>query len=405
MNGSPHGGAQGSPQVTPENYRGKMDQWRQQASAGRKDYEPQARQQIQSQFQEYSPPLYASIVGYKRDWNLLVAQSRLSGFAATLGRDFSDAEAKAITEYTLQNIHANAACKWATVGLAGYMTYRGRNTWQFPFYRPKLGGRFNPSEASSLFSNKKVRGLYPNLIWHTMRFLSYAVVTSFMVEPIFKAVNHIWTQQDMMKDSRLEQFTKDASRRVEQVLSKGPPQASPRHESSEDDSQNDYTFSQQQIEQQPSSGSSDSSASTNSWYNPVETTRARERTQQHQAQTRDDWDVLDDDDASPVSSPSRATPRSTVSGGSSWDRLRQQSQPNTQQAEYGSSSGWSSSSNSQTQQSQGGWGESGRSQDSYSHSSSDQDKGPTKDQAQAEFDRLVERERGGIDQEKTWGKR
>lgn len=391
MNGSPHGGAQ-SPQVTPENYRGKMDQWRQQASAGRKDYEPQARQQIQSQFQEYSPPLYASIVGYKRDWNLLVAQSRLSGFAATLGRDFSDAEAKAITEYTLQNIHANAACKWATVGLAGYMTYRGRNTWQFPFYRPKLGGRFNPGEASSLFSNKKIRGLYPNLIWHTMRFLSYAVVTSFMVEPIFKAVNHIWTQQDMMKDSRLEQFTKDASRRVEQVLSKGPPQASPRHESSEDDNQSDYTFNRQQIEQQSSSSSSDNSASTNPWYNPVETTRTREHTQP-QTQTQENWDVLDDDDASPVASPSRATSRSTVSGGSTWERLRQQSQPNTQQSEYGSSSGWSGSSNSQTQQSQGGWGE------------SDQAKEATKDQAQAEFDRLVERERGGVDQEKTWGRR
>ncbi|KAF4984900.1 hypothetical protein FDECE_16991, partial [Fusarium decemcellulare] len=207
----------GGPVVSREKYR-QIEDWRQHALAQRNQYQSRVQDQVDRQFYEYSPPFYASVIGYKRDWNLLVTTSRISGFAATLGRDLEDEETKVIAEYTLSNIHTNAALKWFTLGIAAYMTYRGRRTWQFPFYKPKMNGRFNPNEATSIFSNKKIRGPYPRFIWHTMRFTAYAAVTMLLVEPVFRAVSFIRTESAMAQDSRLQQFTKDASKRVEQVM-------------------------------------------------------------------------------------------------------------------------------------------------------------------------------------------
>ncbi|KAI8723926.1 hypothetical protein NCS52_00249400 [Fusarium sp. LHS14.1] len=362
-----------------EAYKHSMEEWRQQALAQRDQYQPRVQDQINRLFHEYSPPFYVSLIGYKRDWNLLVATSRVSGFASTLGRELEDQEVKAIAEYTLNNIHNNAAAKYITVGLAAYMTYRGRNTWQFPFYKPKLGGRFNPNEATSIFTNKKIHGRYPRFTWHTLRFTAYAAVTMLMVEPVFRTVNFIRVESAMAQDSRLEQFTKDASKRVEQVMAnptsarvpfKNPPK------------------------EEGSWSNEDTERTNQPRYNiPWNKTQVPPQTQESQSDDHD-WDVLDDDDASPVAASSRNQPISSVSG-SAWDRIRQQSQqPQTQQEPRG----WAQKSESQS------WGNSSNSNDSYSFNNADEEKSLAKEQAQQEFDKLVERERRGVDEDK-WGRR
>ncbi|KAM0562797.1 hypothetical protein ACHAPJ_001637 [Fusarium lateritium] len=396
------------PAQSRENYRHSMEEWRQQALAQRNQYQPRVQEQITRSFHEYSPPWYASIIGYRRDWNLLVATSRVSGFASTLGRDLEDEEAKAIAEYTLNNIHTNAALKWFTIGLAGYMTYRGRRTWQFPFYKPKLNGRFNPNEATSLFTQKKIRGPYPRFTWHTLRFTAYAAVTMLMVEPVFRAVNFIRTETAMTNDSRLKQFTKDASKRVEQVMSNPTASRVPftGRDAKGDDENNPW-------------GSSESSETSNNGYeNKYQSTptqywdkaQSSTTTQQSQQHPKDDWSVLDDDDdASPIAASARSQPVYNPSG-SAWDRVRQQSQgaPQQQQQSDFQSRGWATRSQSESQpQAQSGWGNksAGSSSESFSFSGSDGEKVVAKEQAQNEFDRLVERERKGVDQEKSWGRR
>ncbi|RSM14615.1 hypothetical protein CEP52_001237 [Fusarium oligoseptatum] len=373
---------------TREAYKHSMEEWRQQALAHRDQYQPRVQDQINRLFHEYSPPFYVSLIGYKRDWNLLVATSRVSGFASTLGRELEDQEVKAIAEYTLNNIHNNAAAKYITVGLAAYMTYRGRHTWQFPFYKPKLGGRFNPNEATSIFSNKKIRGRYPRFTWHTLRFTAYAAVTMLMVEPVFRTVNFIRVESAMAQDSRLEQFTKDASKRVEQVManptSAGVPfKKTPKEEGSWSNEDTDR------------SDRSDQSRYNIPWVGRQLPAQQTQKTQQ-ESQSDHDWDVLDDDDASPVAATARNQPVSSVSG-SAWDRIRQQSQqpqPQTQQEPRG----WGQKSESQS------WGSSNNSSESYSFSNSDEEKPLAKEQAQQEFDKLVERERRGVDEDK-WGRR
>ncbi|KAF5002828.1 hypothetical protein FGRMN_82 [Fusarium graminum] len=404
MNPQPNGAG---PAQSRENYRHSMEEWRQSALAQRNQYEPRVKEQVTRSFQEYSPPLYASIIGYRRDWNLLVATSRVSGFAATLGRDLDNEEAKAIAEYTLGNIHTNAGLKWLSLAIAGYMTYRGRRTWQFPFYKPKLGGRFNPNEATSIFSNKKIRGPYPRATWHTLRFTAYTAVTMLMVEPAFRAVNFIRTETAMTHDPRLKQFTQDANKRVEQVMSnptisKTPFTGRDAHRGDESDpwaSSNDGNNTSSEDNYQPTP--------TQSWgKSPSYTT-----TQQKQ-QPSDDWSVIDDDDASPIAASARKQPVYDSSG-SAWDRVRQQShgapqQQQQQQQSNNQSQGWTARSQPDPHpQSQTSWGNgsSSGSSDNFSLSKSDEESVVAKEQAQNEFDRLVERERKGVDQEKSWGRR
>ncbi|KAG5663146.1 hypothetical protein KAF25_001082 [Fusarium avenaceum] len=413
MNPQPNGPG---PAQSRENYRHSMEEWRQSALSQRNQYEPRVKEQVARSFQEYSPPLYASIIGYRRDWNLLVTTSRVSGFAATLGRDLDNEEAKAIAEYTLNNIHTNAGLKWLSVAVAGYMTYRGRRTWQFPFYKPKLGGRFNPNETTSIFSNKKIRGPWPRATWHCLRFTAYLAVTMLMVEPAFRAVNFIRTETAMTHDPRLKQFTKDASKRVEQVMSnptisKAPFTGRNAHRGDENDpwASNDGNSNDGN---NTSSESSYQPTPTQSWDKSPSYTTIQQSQQQSQ-QSNDDWSVLDDDDASPVAASARKQPvsSSSSSSGSAWDRVRQQShgaprQP--QQQSNSQSQGWAARPQPEAHpRSQTSWGNesAGGFGDNFSLNKPDEESVVAKEQAQNEFDRLVERERKGQDQEKSWGRK
>ena len=406
-NGVPGQGSEGPS----GSWKAKVDQWRQQAATERKDYEPLIHNQIERQFREYSPPLYASVVGFKRDWNLLVAQSRITGFAATLQRDFTDDETKALAEHTLKLIHFNAGTKWASLGLAGYMTYRGRHTWQFPFYKPKFNGKLNPNEATSLFSSKKVRGFYPNLIWHTMRFTAYTAVVMLMVEPLFRGVNQILKEQEMANDPRLQQFKRDVDARVKQVMTNGPMggqvRERPEQQAQDDpnvetrdtgrigawnpaqEDRNAHVFDEQSQETLPVSQPSWARASPSSSWN-----HSGEPTPAQQSSRDENWSVLDDDDdASPVATPRRSQPsNSTTSGGSAWDRLRRQGQTTQRQPTAETPGSWGSQSEQSWPQTQDGWG----------GSVYDQDKAVAKEQAQAEFDRMLEKERKGNDQQGSW---
>ena len=112
------------------------------------------------------------------------------------------------------------------------------------------------------------------------------------------------------------------------------------------------------------------------------------------------------DDASPLAPAAQAEPASRP-GESSWDRLRRNAGVSRQQSSQPPQG-------RQPPPSQGGWGEntdtsaqfgasSRTSRDDYSYSSADFEKSSSKDQAQQDFDRLLDRERQGVDQEnKKW---
>lgn len=119
------------------------------------------------------------------------------------------------------------------------------------------------------------------------------------------------------------------------------------------------------------------------------------------------WDSGDPiDDASPIAS-SGSSRSDTRPGESSWERLRrqagvqgtQQRQPPQVRQPPPSQGGWGE--NTDTSPQFGGSARSSR--DDYSYSSADLEKSTAKDQAQREFDKLLDRERQGVDQEnKRW---
>ncbi|KAF7546756.1 hypothetical protein G7Z17_g8195 [Cylindrodendrum hubeiense] len=407
----------GPPRGGPNAYRQTMDEWRQQALADRGQYEERVKAQINRSFQEYSPPWYASAVGFRRDRNLLVVTSRVSGFAATLGRDLEDSEAKAIAEYTLSNIHTNAALKWATIGLAAYMTYRGRRTWQFPFYKPKLGGRFNPNEATSIFTKKKIRGTYPRLTWHTLRFTAYAAVTMLMVEPVFRSVNFIRTESAMAQDPRLAQFIKEATTRVEKVMLDGPTGSRPTQPGQRKWGGDEKPGSNDEVDGLSNNEDKEQFPAIKAYTErrPPWADAQRGLPSPQNQESNNDWSVLDDDDdASPVAATAKNQQAPTTYAGSSWDRLRRQNQSSQrpqQQAESQARGGWAGASSPQSQP-ESGWGDNasassewGGSKDNYSYSSEDEEKASGKGQAQREFDEMLERERRGNDQSRQWGRK
>jgi hypothetical protein len=229
-----------------------------------------------------------------------------------------------------------------------------------------------------------------------------------MVEPAFRAVNFIRTEAAMTHDPRLKQFTKDASQRVEQVMSN--PDVSKTaftgrdaHRGGEDNpwANNDANNADSESKYQ-----SYQSAPTQYW----DKSQSSTATQQNQQPPNDDWSVLDDDDdASPIAASARKQPVAAPAG-SAWDRIRQQSQgaPRQQQQSDYQSRAWAARSQTESQpQSQSGWGNqgAGSSSDSFSFSKSDEERAVAKEQAQDEFDRLVERERSGVDQERSWGRK
>jgi hypothetical protein len=163
-----------------------------------------------------------------------------------------------------------------------------------------------------------------------------------------------------------------------------------------------YEGASQYKEAEPKSQSASTQPSWTSYRSPTTPSQPQQRS--------DSWDssITDDlDDASPVASSSKNNSDASRYSGSAWDRVRQQSQYHP--------SGQPDRKSWEKPQSGGGWGsetdsnaqyQRQHSQDNYSFSSADEEKNLAKGQAQAEFDRLLERERGDPGQEKnSWSRK
>ncbi|KAG6040219.1 hypothetical protein E4U41_001245 [Claviceps citrina] len=367
------------------NVQTAMDERRQKAMISLQRHQPQVHQQIQRLFPDYEPPFYARMRGFGRTHILALAESTILGVAASTERGISDTETQALTEHFLTSIHNMLAWKWVMTGLAGYMTYRGRKTMRFPFVTPgAVGGRFDPFTG----------GPQVRTMWHSARFVAYYGALWAMAEPVFQGANFLRQNYRMNADPRLAPLLRNVRDQAGEVL--GAAQ--------------EETLGQEQQPQDYSSQAEDN------YQSPSQAIRA----QSQQAWTSDrrqeaskpsaskGWDVTDDvyDDASPIA-PSAHTSQNQSSGtaaGSAWDRVRQQSQsyssaPRQARAQSNPNYGWASDDEASPQYP--------GDRDSYSFSSTtDGEEAAARRRAQREFDELLERERGGADQERgSWGRK
>lgn len=376
--------------------RAAIEERRQLAMTNRKQFEPQIHEQIQRLFQNYEAPFYAQLRGFGKAQTLALAESTVLSLAAVNNRAFEDQETQALTEHFLSSVHNLLAWKWAMTGFAGYMAYRGRKTWRFPFFNPEFK-RFSPIGGSP--------GL--KFMWHSARFAAYYGTLWVLGEPVFQGANFMRQRREMEADPRLRALLHDGGAQGATLLGGNPEAREQISDAWESAAQYENT-NQQYRDPEPEQKAQ--AAPTQSSWTSYRTPATSSSQQQQQQQRSDAWDssFTDDfDDASPVAPAARnSSDASNNSSGSAWDRIRQQAQ--YQPSQQGRKT-W------EKPQSGGGWeseAESGAQyqgaapRESYSFSSADEEKSLAKGQAQQEFDRLLEREREGQGQERSsWSRK
>ncbi|EHK49854.1 uncharacterized protein TrAtP1_007702 [Trichoderma atroviride] len=376
--------------------RAAIEERRQLAMTNRKQFEPQIHEQIQRLFQTYEAPFYAQLRGFGKAQTLALAESTVLSLAAVNNRAFEDQETQALTEHFLSSVHNLLAWKWAMTGFAGYMAYRGRKTWRFPFFNPEFK-RFSPIGGSP--------GL--KFMWHSARFAAYYGTLWVLGEPVFQGANFMRQRREMEADPRLRALLHDGGAQGATLLGGNPEAREQIRDEWESAAQ--YENTNQQYRDAESEQKAPAAPTQSAWtsYRSPATPSAQPQPQQQQSDAWDSSFTDDFDDASPVAPAARnRSDASNNSSGSAWDRIRQQAQYQPSQQNRKT---W------EKPQSGGGWGSEAESgaqyqgsapRESYSFSSADEEKNLAKGQAQQEFDRLLEREREGQGQERSsWSRK
>ncbi|RYP82148.1 hypothetical protein DL770_005645 [Monosporascus sp. CRB-9-2] len=272
---------------------------------------------------------------------------RVIGASTNAQRRLTAAEIDALSE------HANAAARklaWAhpaSVAIAAAATANGRNTFKFPFYQPKMTSfdpYYFPKNTLPL-----LKGARAAATWH-------------------------FTSRPALADSPGTSQSPQPYRRDDYPDSSAPPISQP-----------------QPYPQRPS------------WGTPqAQQEELRQSSRPDYSSRNASWDSSPfDDDASPVAPAARRAEAAQVQrppSGSAWDRLRQQTQSDTSDFTKGDSSGrergWAQLRQDKAPNTTGG----PRSTEQYSYSQQDEEREKRnydKEQAQKEFDALLESERRG----------
>ncbi|KJZ74682.1 hypothetical protein HIM_06032 [Hirsutella minnesotensis 3608] len=364
--------------------------------------EPMVDEQVKRVCRDYQPPLWTRL-RLSRDGVLLHTKVLIAAIAMTTNQELSDSAAQAVAESYSSSLQLRQSYTWLAIGTSAALAYRGRKIFRFPFYTPKVQGRFDPSK------------LHPRTarLLHAARFLAYYIVSAAGIYPLADYVTAKHFEASIRQDSRLDMFSTLDPRgmaelgrnkdfiMVHELSNRRRPQDLQRRDAGID-APYEPAISQE------NSVSSQAQAAWTKHYAKQQPQDSFGASQQITAQDGRWDDFADqDDDASPLAASARSEQRgvSGQGGGSAWDRLRRQNSVETTRQPQRTNEAWPST------QGEGDWngrnnagaGASGSS-DGYSFSTSGQDRAFDKDQAQREFDELLERERRGTDQGSTWKK-
>jgi len=252
--------------------------------------------------------------------------------------------------------------------------------------------------------NKALRPTWPFLL-----VLSWSIPVQLFLSPICSILNEQRGMANIFKDPRLQGWETDVTKLgmqspQQELIETIEEDWEKAKKASQAQSQDEYTAAWRG-KQGPASWSStqpqeqDQSTTSPSWgAQPAASWGSTSQSPKQEQTTSDSWGSADSyDDASPVA-PSYRAPQAETSA-SAWDRLRQQAtsqtpnQPRRTPTAATSRDRWGN-----VQESGGSFSDS---RDSYP--AADAGKRAAKDEAQREFDRLLEQERQGVDPEsKGW---
>jgi hypothetical protein len=309
-------------------------------------------------------PAFAPLFGYTTDWHKTEVARVILEMSSHVRRLPTPAEADALAYHRSTFCSRAAYAPPAVLLTTAYFVYRGRRTFRFPFYTPKPAS-FNPSYFPSA-SRPFLTGPTAVRLWHVLRFGAYGLLFQFLVKGTVHSYATTTSLMGMVWDDRLKEMRQTPRQqqreRRRQDISQTP------NESGEQ-AQQQLGQTQPQLGQQPPT-----------WQQP---------NQESPAAPQDDDSFLFDD-ASPVAQSQRQQPQRPSGSpnpppvqGSAWDRIRQRAK-----SEEGAP--WNQG------QQQNGESRGQPRTEQYTYSPGEQEKAYAKEQAQKEFDAMLERERRGV---------
>ncbi|KAI0403278.1 hypothetical protein F4802DRAFT_572233 [Xylaria palmicola] len=366
---------------------------------------------------------WASFFGMSDQIRIMLVLSRVTSSATSAHRPLTGAEATAIGEHTVTSLHYFAWAQPVTLAIAVAATTRGKRTFRFPLYRPKMV-RFSPFS----FPTKRmplVSGPRAVSMWHAVRLLAYVTIAWIPSTLFFGSIADTTYQAHCVRDPRLAAMVGDIRRNskhqhdiIRQQLGVVRPaetathqnqqpsdtRADPDSQAPQDYSSADYTTQENSTLDRPSTNTAAPQTTHPNWPRRTPTQPPPRRAQgtaspESGSRRNDDHsDDFDDDDASPVSPSATAGQGSSGSSGSAWDRIRQQAASGSSDWGRGDSSGQEQSWGQLRQDKTRNPKDYAPKTDSYSYSNDDEERerrNYEKEQAQKEFDALLEAERRG----------
>lgn len=350
-------------------------------------------------------PFWAPLMGSTYAAYKLEIADVVVNTSALLGRGLTAEERDIIAYLSAKRAVTQSYEPPISLAAAIYMERRGRPTSKFPFYTPKATS-FDPS----FFPSKRapmLQGTTAMMAWNATRFGCYAFVAHFIGGLFFQSYATSVQTAAMLRDPRLADLRRTFADRRRGKTAGG--QAAQPWQMPEDPSMRDAetpygdvsyaeesapatataetTADRTRDEASPRSAPSAPYPGTRGSYPP-----SRQQPAPVQSSPASDEYTntgLFDDDASPVAPAARAASGNSSYSGSAWERLRQQA--NSRPASQGSGSA-TGVSRPRT------WGQNA---EQYTYSQEDADKASAKDQAQREFDAMLEKERQGESDNRT----
>lgn len=332
------------------------------------------------------------------------------------GRRIKQEEAEGIAFYSSRKMMTMYIGQATGLGAGFYHAWRGRADMKFPFIKAKPIERYDTFPFSRL---PLLSGNYARIMWHITRGNVYAFMWLFLLNPLFRSVADTRMTVGLYRDQRTHDLTEAVKGRIDRLKSnraseaadklrnKTQPQPQQNNQAQDENSPQSFYDNQSYGDQNSYAGDStftdgntdtgllsDSNmqqrqteqSSPNSWSKAQSRMSRSTPTQPQQEQPQSSDFFLDD--ASPtagndpnMNSPS---PHSRQTSGSAWNRLRGGASQQTSSPTPGRSFGRANVDESSNYDAKA---------DSFSFSKSEEDRQLAKEQAQKEFDAMLDRER------------
>lgn len=329
-------------------------------------------------------PFWGYTGGFTEQWQHKAVGPRVAAAYIAGGRPLTESETEALSYWWGRSAAMQGHQVPLYLASTVYFQYKARATWRFPFYQPK---DFNPH----VFPSKNMpvlKGDGARLLWRFVQTASYYTVSRIAAASFFASWAMSATSANIARDDRLKQWVHDAMENTKKQMAQG-------HRGIE-------TMRQDTSKVQVGMGGGETHRVPQDWRTQdQDQDRAQDQAQtpptaprpqtlpQYQPQATIQDDPFDDDDASPVAPVARrqqaqsAAP--TPAPGTAWARLRKGQVPRQEGSTQSGS--WDKARQNSSQDA--------NQQQSYSYSESDEEKVHAQQQAQKDFDQMLEKERQG----------